>query len=94
MNAKEEIVSNYKALCAVFGVGSRSWDGLHLRFSQYVFCPENRLSLVGEYLMWQDFIIRAKEFNIPYYQGIDDFLKEYREAVMNCTLKEVLGSAE
>ena len=94
MYTKEAVVSEYEALCTVFGVDFRSWDDLHLRFSRYTFCPENRLSLVAEYLMWQDFVARAKELDVPYYQGIDTFLEVYREAVGNCNLKEVIESAK
>ena len=26
----------------------------------------------------------AKKFNVPYYMGIDNFLKEYKNAVYSC----------
>lgn len=33
-----------------------------------------------EILVWED----SKKFNIPYYMGIDSFLKEYKNAVYSC----------
>nr|UVX74766.1 MAG: hypothetical protein [Bacteriophage sp.] len=49
-----------------------------------------RKSLIAEYLVWEDFVEDAKKFNVPYYMGIDSFLKEYKNAVYSCltNLKE------
>jgi hypothetical protein len=46
-----------------------------------MFCKENRLNIIGEYLVWKDFVEDAKKYDIPYYSGIDTFLEEYKEAV-------------
>ena len=51
-----------------------------------MFCKENQLSIVGEYLVWYDFVQHAKKFDVPYYLGIDNFLKEYHVAV-----KQIVG---
>lgn len=73
----------YQALYQLFGVASSCWDMIHQKYSQYVFCPENRKDLVAEYLLWEDFVERAKEVNFTYYYGIDNFLREYKNAVYN-----------
>lgn len=39
---------------------------------------------MAEYLVWEDFVEDAKKFNVPYYMGIDNFLKEYKNAVYSC----------
>lgn len=41
-------------------------------------------NLIAEYLVWEDFVEDAKKFNVPYYMGIDSFLKEYKNAVYSC----------
>lgn len=74
----------YEHLCEVFGVNNRGWDDIHLYFSPSMFCAENRISLVGEYLVWINFVRQAKRFDVPYYWGIDAFLREYKKAVESC----------
>ena len=46
-----------------------------------MFCKENRLGLIGEYLALKYFVERAKKYGVIYYCGIDDFLAEYKNAV-------------
>lgn len=81
---REYLLQTYHKLCDIFGVGSRLWDDLYHSYSRNVFCSGNRLSIVGEYLTWLWFVEEAKKYNIPYYQGIDTFLDEYRNAVSQC----------
>ena len=78
---KEEIESIYQNLYEAFGLGSYGWDSIHLHFSRYMFCLDNRLAIVSEYLTWEWFVEQAKKYNIAYYQGIDTFLEEYKTAV-------------
>lgn len=78
---KEYIEERYNLLFELYGVQSRSWAILHEQFNRYVFCPGNRKSLIAEYLVWEDFVEDAKKLNVPYYMGIDNFLKEYKNAV-------------
>lgn len=79
---KEELETMYKSLCCAFSIDGRGWDMIHLRYSPYAFCKENRLALIGEYLVWQKFVENAKKYDIPYYIGIDTFLAEYKDAVL------------
>lgn len=81
---KEYVKERYDLLFELYGVKSRGWSMLHEQFSRYVFCPDNRKLLIAEYLVWEDFVEDAKKFNIPYYMGIDSFLKEYKNAVYSC----------
>lgn len=83
MNYKE-LENEYEALCTAFCVYLSGWDTIHRNYSRYSFCPENRKILISEYLIWEDFVKRAKEVGFEYYCGIDDFLREYRNAVYNC----------
>lgn len=80
----EAIENEYCALCAAFGVYSSLWCVLYRKFSVSTFCDANKKSIIGEYLVWEDFVERAKEVNFEYYCGIDDFLSEYKNAVYNC----------
>lgn len=79
---KQELEEEYEHLKALFGL-NRGWDQIHLNFSPWMFCPANQRSLIAEYLIWEEFVERAKEYNLSYYRGIDKFLKEYKEAVYN-----------
>lgn len=81
---KENLKKEYDALCRLFGVKSRLWSMLYEKFSPFIFCDKNKKSIITEYLMWEDFVERAKEVNFVYYYGIDDFLREYKNAVYNC----------
>lgn len=77
---RHELIEEYKHLKAIFGL-NRSWDQIHLNYSHYMFCPANQRALIAEYLIWEEFVAHAKKHNVPYYMGIDKFLKEYKEAV-------------
>ena len=79
-----EVEDEYIQLTKLYGLNSRTWDMLHLNYSWYAFCPENRKSFISEYLMWENFVERAKKYNVTYYFGIDTFLKEYKNAVYSC----------
>ena len=81
---KQEVEAEYKQLKKLYGLIPASWDMLHTYYSHYAFCPANRKSFISEYLAWEDFVERAKKYDVPYYSGIDTFLKEYKEAVYSC----------
>lgn len=80
---KKALLKEYKALSQLYGL-NHVWDMIHYNFSPYIFCKENRASLIAEYLTWQDFVERAKKAGFIYYCGIDIFLKEYKRAVESC----------
>lgn len=79
-----EIEEEYEQLIEIFCLNSRCWDMLHLNYSWYAFCPANRKHFISEYLMWENFVGRAKKYDVAYYFGIDTFLKEYKKAVYSC----------
>lgn len=81
---KKELKREYDALCILFGVRSVLWSMLYEKFSPFTFCDKNKKDIIAEYLMWEDFVERAKEVDFVYYYGIDTFLREYKEAVYNC----------
>ena len=78
---RRECTEMYKNLFNAFGVGNYGWSQIHEHYSPSMFCKENQLNIVGEYLVWYDFVQHAKKFDVPYYIGIDDFLEEYHNAV-------------
>lgn len=82
-SVKQQLKEDYKRLVEMFGVKGRTWDMIHLNYSSLIFCKENRLSLITEYLIWKDFVDNAKKHDVPYYIGIDKFLKKYENAVMS-----------
>lgn len=84
MSKLEHLEREYYVLYKYFGVYSSSWSMLHESFSPYVFCDANKKRFISEYLIWEDFVERAKKVNFVYYYGIDDFLREYRNAVYKC----------
>ena len=83
---RREYTEMYKNLFDAFGVGNHGWSQIHENYSPSMFCKENQLNIVGEYLVWYDFVQHAKKFDVPYYIGIDDFLEEYYDAV-----KQIVG---
>ena len=90
----DELVARYDALCVAFGVYSGAWSMIHEHYSPSMFCIENRHSLIGEYLVWEEFVRECNKYQeitgerIPFYFGILTFLEEYQRAVFNC-LKDV-----
>lgn len=84
MQTKESVKRQYELLFELYGVQSGGWSMLHERFNRYVFCEANRKSLIAEYLVWEEFVEDAKKLDVPYYMGIDTFLKEYKNAVYSC----------
>lgn len=80
-NYKEQLEKEYQHLVELFGVNNRCWDQIHISFSYFKFCPKNQRSLIAEYLIWEEFVARAKKHNFAYYWGIDTFLSEYEAAV-------------
>lgn len=78
---RREYTEMYKNLFDAFGVGNYGWSQIHEHYSPSMFCKENQLNIVGEYLVWYDFVQHAKKFDVPYYIGIDSFLEEYYDAV-------------
>lgn len=81
---KKMVQDEYIQLTKLYGLNSRTWDMLHLNYSRYAFCPANRKSFISEYLAWEDFVKRAKKYDLAYYFGIDTFLEEYKNAVYSC----------
>lgn len=81
---KQAVKKEYKQLKELYGLNSSCWDMLHTHYSHYAFCSANRKSFISEYLAWEDFVERAKKYDVTYYYGIDDFLKEYKNAVYSC----------
>ena len=84
MTQKQAIEEEYEQLTKLYGLNSRCWDMLRTHYSPYAFCLANRKSFISEYLVWEDFVERAKKYDVAYYCGIDDFLKEYKNAVYSC----------
>lgn len=80
-NTKAELEAEYRGLVQAFGINSGGWDMIHRIYSPSMFCKENRLGLIGEYLALKFFVERAKKYDVVYYCGIDDFLAEYKTAV-------------
>lgn len=80
VTTKKALLKEYKALCQLYGL-NRGWDMIHCNFSPFMFCKENRASLIAEYLTWQDFVKRANKVGFIYYCGIDTFLSEYKNAI-------------
>ena len=80
----EKMEKEYHDLCTTFGVYSGLWSMIHENFSPFIFCDANKKSFIAEYLIWENFVERAKEVNFVYYYGIDDFLQEYKRAVYSC----------
>lgn len=78
---KNQLRDQYKHLCAIFGIGSRSWTELHRRPSIFAFCPANQKSMIAEYFLLEEFVADAKAWDVPYYYGIDDFLAAYHDVV-------------
>lgn len=74
----------YKAAAELYGVKCSLWSMIHENFSPSMFCEENRKSIISEYLFWEELVQEMKKENVPYYQGIDIFLQEYKNAVYNC----------
>lgn len=81
---KEQLQTEYELLKEIYGINSGCWSIIHENFSKYSFCPENKKSLISEYLAWEDFTERAKKLGVVYYYGIDEFLKKYKKAVYSC----------
>ena len=90
MNPKKEYTEMYHHLKEAFGVSSSCWSMIHESYSPAMFCRENRLAIVGEYLVWKDFVEHAKKFGVVYYAGIDTFLAEYKRAVERCLTSMIL----
>lgn len=80
---QEILEKEYNYLCWRFGVKSSIWSMLHEKFSPFTFCDANKKTIITEYLLLEDFVERAKTINFPYYYGVDEFLREYKEAVYN-----------
>ena len=89
-NPRQEYIEMYHHLKEAFGVTCSGWSMIHEHYSPSMFCRENRLNIVGEYLVWKDFVEHAKKFDIVYYAGIDTFLAEYQKAVERCLTPMIL----
>lgn len=55
MQTKESVERQYELLKELYGIQSSGWSMLHERFNRYVFCEANRKSLIGEYLVWEEY---------------------------------------
>lgn len=80
---KEYVEKRYKQLIKLFGVDSKVWDMVYKKYDPNIFLP-NKKEIIAEYLMWEEFVEQAKQFNVEYYCGIDKFLKDYKNAVYSC----------
>lgn len=78
---KKRLHDEYKHLQEVFGAKGGLWTSMMTHFSPAVFCEGNRAAIIAEYLIWKDFVRRAKEIGFIYYYGIDQFLEAYKNAV-------------
>ena len=78
------IEQEYEYLDDRYGFGTTAFRMLYEHFNQYVFCKDNRKQIIMDYLILEDFAEKAKEVDFVYYYGIDEFLKEYHDAVYNC----------
>lgn len=81
---QEKLRKEYQQMADAFGIGTSGWDMLYTKFNSYVFCEDNRPSIIGQYLTWYDFTKMLRENNVIYYYGIDEFLKVYKNAVQSC----------
>ena len=81
---KQSLEEQYKLLFILYSIGSRVWDGMYRSFSAYTFCDANKKSIIAMYLELEEFTLQAKEYDVVYYCGIDDFLESYHDAVYNC----------
>lgn len=79
----KRLEKEYNTAIELFGVKSSLWTSFHTNFSPSYFCEDNRKGIIAEYLFWEDFTELLREHNVVYYWGIDEFLKEYKEAVYN-----------
>ena len=81
---KQSLEEQYKLLFSLYGIGSRIWDDMYTHFSPYVFCDANKKVIIAMYLELEEFTLQAKEYEVVYYYGIDEFLKSYHNAVYGC----------
>lgn len=81
---KLQLQTAYQNALKLYGVNSVCWDMCYSQFSQLIFCPENRRSIIAQYLFWEEFTKELNMHNITYYCGIDAFLREYKAAVYSC----------
>lgn len=88
---KFQLQTAYQNALELYGVYSPCWDMCYLKFSELIFCPENRKSIISQYLFWEEFTKELNEHGIVYYYGIDTFLEKYKKAVYSCltNLEEV-----
>ena len=78
---RSEIVEKwYCLLKEYFGWGNSMWSDLNEEFSQYHF-KANYKHVIAEYLLTESLVKEMKDLRITYYQGLDDFLREYHDAV-------------
>ena len=81
---KDKLEKEYENALELFGVGCGLWNSFHTNFSPSYFCKANRKSIIAEYLYWENFTELMRKYNLIYYWGIDEFLKEYKNAVYSC----------
>lgn len=79
----KKLEKEYNTALELFGVNCGLWTPFHTNFSPYYFCEANRKSIIAEYLYWETFTELLRRHDFVYYWGIDEFLKEYKEAVYN-----------
>lgn len=86
---KEYLEKRYELLVKLFGVDSSSWDMIYGNYNSIIF-SSNKKDIIAEYLIWEEFVEQAKQFDVAYYCGIDEFLEDWKKAVYSCltNLKE------
>ena len=66
---KEYVEERYNLLFELYGVQSRGWSMLHEQFNRYVFCPDNRKSLIAEIFSLGRLCRRRKEIQCSLLYG-------------------------
>lgn len=86
----ERLNERYSLYLELYGFCGRIWSQLYEEYSSNVFCKANKKSIISMYLELEDFVNAVNKYNskadkkFVYYYGIDEFLKEYHDAVYNC----------
>lgn len=73
---KAKLQQVYVTFKEMYGVSFRSWDMTH-DVARYPVIWEGDFELFHEYQLWKSLIPIFKQHDVAYYQGIDDFVKNY-----------------
>lgn len=80
---QERLIEVYNTFKDLYGIMHHSWDMTH-DTTKYI-CKWGSTDFgiyedyYEEYNVWNSLIPVFKQHNIPYYQGIDDFVQTYRQ---------------